>query len=119
MLSSTISNQLGPLGPPHSGDQTPRGASIGGTIDVPLPKTGSCIIRVLRKLKKRTHAKHQVYVRADHREQIRVENGPECAGQVLDYWAYQRGVKVRLIDTGRPVQNATIKIFNGWIRDEH
>ena len=51
-------------------------------------------------------------------ERIRVDNGPEFAGQVLDQWAYQHGVELRFIEPGKPVQNATIESFNGRLRDE-
>ena len=51
-------------------------------------------------------------------EVITVDNGPEFAGRVLDAWAYARGVQLRFIDPGKPVQNAYIESFNGRLRDE-
>ncbi len=51
-------------------------------------------------------------------EAIVVDNGPEFAGQVLDAWAYQRGVQLRFIDLGKPIQNAYVESFNGKLRDE-
>jgi transposase InsO family protein len=33
-------------------------------------------------------------------------------------WAHQRGVKLRLIEPGKPNQNAYIESFNGRLRDE-
>ncbi len=47
-----------------------------------------------------------------------IDNGPEFAGQALDVWAYERGVKLHFIEAGKPVQNAFIESFNGKMRDE-
>ena len=49
---------------------------------------------------------------------ITVDNGPEFAGQVLDAWAYTRGVRLAFIRPGKPVDNAYIESFNGRLRDE-
>jgi len=51
-------------------------------------------------------------------EVLVTDNGPEFAGQALDAWAYQRGVRLHFIDPGKPVQNAFIESFNGKMRDE-
>ena len=49
---------------------------------------------------------------------IVVDNGPEFAGRTLDAWAYARGVQLRFIRPGKPVENAYIESFNGKFRDE-
>ena len=49
---------------------------------------------------------------------ITVDHGPEFEGQVLDAWAYQRGVRLSFIRPGKPVENAYIESFNGRFRDE-
>lgn len=49
---------------------------------------------------------------------ITVDNGPEFAGQALDQWAFERGVKLNFIRPGKPVENAYIESFNGRLRDE-
>jgi putative transposase len=49
---------------------------------------------------------------------ITVDHGPEFAGQVLDAWAYERGVRLSFIRPGKPVENAYIESFNGRFRDE-
>lgn len=46
------------------------------------------------------------------------DNGPEFAGQVLDQWAYRRGVALLFIEPGKPVQNPFAESFNGRLRDE-
>jgi putative transposase len=38
--------------------------------------------------------------------------------QVVDQWAYRKGVALHFIDHGKPVQNAFIESFNGKFRDE-
>ena len=49
---------------------------------------------------------------------IRTDQGPEFTGKALDQWAWQRGVALRLIEAGKPTQNAYIESFNGKCRDE-
>ena len=36
----------------------------------------------------------------------------------MDQWAYDNGVKLKLIQPGKPTQNAYIESFNGMFRDE-
>jgi len=49
---------------------------------------------------------------------IVVDNGPEFAGRTLDAWAYARGVTLRFIRPGKPIENAYVESFNGKVRDE-
>jgi len=49
---------------------------------------------------------------------IRTDQGPEFTGKALDQWAYQHGVEVKLIQAGKPTQNAFVESFNGKLRDE-
>jgi putative transposase len=51
-------------------------------------------------------------------ESITTDNGSEFAGQAMDVWAQQAGVKLDFIQPGRPVQNGYIESFNGRLRDE-
>jgi putative transposase len=51
-------------------------------------------------------------------EEIVMDNGPEMTSRALDQWAYERGVRLRFIAPGKPVQNAFIESFNGRLRDE-
>ncbi len=60
----------------------------------------------------------QVAAQHGYPEEIAVDNGPEFAGQVLAAWAYQRGVRLRFITPGKPIENAYIESFNGKFRDE-
>jgi len=46
------------------------------------------------------------------------DNGPEFAGRTLDAWAYRRGVELRFIRPGKPIENAYVESFNGKFRDE-
>ena len=50
--------------------------------------------------------------------EIVMDNGPELTSKALDQWAYDRGVQLRFIDPGKPVQNCYIESFNGRLRDE-
>lgn len=51
-------------------------------------------------------------------EHIIVDNGPEFISNVLDAWAYERGIKLHFIRPGKPVDNAYMESFNGKFRDE-
>jgi len=46
------------------------------------------------------------------------DNGPGFAGRTLDTWAYRRGVELRFIQPGKPIENAYIESFNLKFRDE-
>jgi transposase InsO family protein len=49
---------------------------------------------------------------------IRTDNGKEFCGKAMVRWAHERGVHLRLIEPGKPNQNAYIESFNGRLRDE-
>jgi putative transposase len=70
--------------------------------------TGTRVVRVLERLRER-RGLPQILV---------MDNGPEFAGQAVDVWAYEQGVKLHFIEPGKPVQNAFIESFNGKMRDE-
>ena len=44
--------------------------------------------------------------------------GKEFCGKTMVTWAHERGVQLRLIQPGKPNQNAYIESFNGRLRDE-
>jgi len=79
---------------------------LAAEVDTSIP--GARVVRVLERLRDRRGLP----------EVLVTDNGPEFAGQALDVWAYQQGVKLRFIDPGKPVQNAFIESFNGKMRDE-
>ena len=77
-------------------------------IEVDTSITGRRVVAVLERL-------------ADTRGlplSITVDHGPEFEGQMLDAWAYRRGVQLNFIRPGKPVENAYIESFNGRFRDE-
>lgn len=49
---------------------------------------------------------------------IRTDNGPEFVGKAMLNWAYRNGVSLKLIEPGKPNQNAYVESFNGRLRDE-
>lgn len=49
---------------------------------------------------------------------IRTDNGKEFCGKAMITWSHQRGVQLRLIQPGKPNQNAYVESFNGRLRDE-
>lgn len=49
---------------------------------------------------------------------IRVDNGPEFAGRMLDQWAYWNGVEIDFSRPGKPTDNAFIEAFNARFRAE-
>lgn len=49
---------------------------------------------------------------------IRTDNGKEFCGKAMLTWAHDHGIALRLIEPGKPNQNAYIESFNGRLRDE-
>jgi transposase InsO family protein len=49
---------------------------------------------------------------------IRTDNGKEFCGRAMLTWAHTHNVMLRLIEPGKPNQNAYIESFNGRFRDE-
>ena len=49
---------------------------------------------------------------------IRTDNGPEFCGKAMLTWAHRNGIALRLIEPGKPNQNAYVESFNGRLRDE-
>jgi putative transposase len=49
---------------------------------------------------------------------IRTDNGPEFIGKAMLNWAYRSGIALKLIEPGKPNQNAYVESFNGRLRDE-
>jgi putative transposase len=49
---------------------------------------------------------------------IRTDQGPEFTGKVMDQWAHEHGIELRLIEAGKPMQNGYVESFNGKFRDE-
>ncbi len=58
------------------------------------------------------------WTEAPSRQEIVLDNGPEMTSRALDQWAYERGIRLRFIAPGKPVQNCYIESFNGRLRDE-
>jgi len=79
---------------------------VAAEVDTSIP--GERVVRVLERLRE-LRGLPEVLV---------TDNGPEFAGQALDVWACERGVKLHFIQPGKPIQNAFIESFNGKMRDE-
>ena len=47
---------------------------------------------------------------------LRVDNGPEFAGRMLDQWAYLKGVELDFSRPGKPTDNAYIEAFKARLR---
>src|SRR5215210_2931494 len=75
-------------------------------VDTSLP--GGWVVRVLERLVLERGAP----------DEIVLDNGPELTGKALDQWAYERGVWLRFIEPGKPIQNAFVESFQGRLRDE-
>jgi putative transposase len=80
---------------------------LAAEVDTSLP--GLRVARVLDEIAER---------RGAYPASIVVDNGPEFTGRDLDAWAYRRGVELRFIRPGKPVENAFVESFNGRLRDE-
>lgn len=60
----------------------------------------------------------QICTARGYPEVIRTDNGKEFCSKAMLQWSHAKGVKLRLIDPGKPNQNAYIESFNGRFRDE-
>ncbi|MBG6212081.1 putative transposase [Labrenzia sp. EL_126] len=49
---------------------------------------------------------------------IRVDNGPENISAALQIWASRRGIGLKLIQPGKPQQNAYVERYNRTVRHE-
>jgi putative transposase len=49
---------------------------------------------------------------------IRTDNGAEFTGKSMLTWAHRNDIGLRLIEPGKPNQNAYVESFNGRLRDE-
>ena len=49
---------------------------------------------------------------------IRTDNGPEFVGKAMLNWSFRNAVSLKLIEPGKPNQNAYVESFNGRLRDE-
>jgi transposase InsO family protein len=49
---------------------------------------------------------------------IRTDNGKEFTSKAMLTWAHRNDINLRLIEPGKPTQNAYIESFNGRLRDE-
>jgi transposase InsO family protein len=69
---------------------------------------GNQVVRVLERL----------CTRRPRPKVIRTDNGKEFCGRAMLTWAHERNVALRLIEPGKPNQNAYVESFNGRLRDE-
>ena len=60
----------------------------------------------------------QICLKRGYPRVIRTDNGSEFTSKAMLNWAYERGVTLRLIEPGKPTQNAFIESFNVRFRDE-
>ncbi len=49
---------------------------------------------------------------------VRTDNGPEFTSRAFIAWTQQHGIRHRLIQPGKPMQNGYVESFNGKFRDE-
>lgn len=51
-------------------------------------------------------------------KKLRCDNGPEMTSQHFLDWAHKRGIEIKYIQPGKPIQDAFIESFNSRLRDE-
>jgi putative transposase len=49
---------------------------------------------------------------------LRTDQGPEFTSRALEQWASANGIALKLMQAGKPTQNAYIESFNGRYRNE-
>lgn len=60
----------------------------------------------------------QVILERGKPKQIRTDNGPEFTGKVFSNWCKQKGIEMKYIQPGRPMQNAYIERLNRTFRED-
>lgn len=65
-----------------------------------------------------TRIMNQLCIERGYPQVIRTDNGKEFCGRAMLTWCHDHNVKLRLIEPGKPNQNAYIESFNGRFRDE-
>ena len=75
-------------------------------VDTSLP--GLRVIRVLERLRQERGLP----------EEITCDNGPEFVSRAVQAWCAQKGVLLRYIAPGKPMQNGYAESFNGRFREE-
>ena len=70
--------------------------------------SGLQVVRILERI-----GRHR-----DLPKTIRTDNCKEFCGKAMLTWAHERGIALRLIEPGKPNQNAYVESFNGRLRDE-
>jgi transposase InsO family protein len=70
--------------------------------------SGQHVVRVL----------DQICGQRGHPQIIRTDNGKEFCGRAMLSWTHEKQIALRLIEPGKPNQNAYIESFNGRLRDE-
>jgi len=86
-----------------------------GMIYLKLRQAGE---RVNYKRVERLYRLEGLHIRRRRPKMIRTDNGPEFIGKVMLTWAHRNGIELRLIEPGKPNQNAYVESFNGRFRDE-
>jgi putative transposase len=76
------------------------------SIDVGFSLPAERVVRVLEA----------VAARRGYPDEIVMDNGPEFVSKLLDAWAAHRGVQLRFIRPGKPVENCFVESFNGTLR---
>ena len=66
------------------------------------------VVRVLSALAATRGAPRRIYC----------DNGSECAGRLVDLWAYANKVTLAFSRPGKPTDHAYIESFNGSLREE-
>ena len=65
-----------------------------------------------------THVLDRLRVERGLPRVIRTDNGKEFCSRAMLTWAHQHQISLRLIEPGKPNQNAYVESFNGRLRDE-
>ena len=77
-------------------------------IEVGQKLKGDDVVRVLQAICKEEGAPKVLFC----------DNGTEFTSQVMDLWAYHRGVRIDFSRPGKPTDNAYVESFNGTLCDE-
>lgn len=87
-------------------------------VDVHTREALACVVRVGFRAHQVVEELQRLVAERGRPGSLKVDNGPEFAGRMLDQWAYLEKVELDFSRPGKPTDNGHIEAFNGRLRAE-
>ncbi len=87
-------------------------------VDVHTREALACVARASFRAHQVVEELQRLVAERGRPASLKVDNGPEFAGRMLDQWAYLDKVELEFSRPGKPTDNGHIEAFNGRLRAE-